>query len=289
MFSKLRCIISFLLVTALCACQPLPKPFKPTALNKIANPLLNLPDGGGVSVRQVLGLPKNTGNLLAREMSKALGEWHILATTALGNKQSIILQGTASVQPENNNSISIHVFWRAVSNTGMLLDQQKINLRVAKGQWNANKIGIFRKIALNSANLMATKLKSPTPKETTSIHKKNSIYVWSIDGAPPQTAALLRRYLVFHLKQMSIPVAFELQDETLVLTGEISLRPSGMRRQNILIRWALLGPDGQELGNLKQENEVADGILEIEWPRLARNIAIGAANGLTKLLSEIPN
>ena len=75
-------------------------------------------------------------------------------------------------------------------------------------------------------------------------------------------------------------------EKSFVLTGEISRHPSGIDKQNLVIRWTLLRSDGREIGNLRQENEITNRILELDWPNVAKIIADTAAQGIVEILSK---
>jgi hypothetical protein len=53
------------------------------------------------------------------------------------------------------------------------------------------------------------------------------------------------------------------------------------------IVWRLVGPNGQELGNIKQANPVPAELIEKQFPALAVAIAEGGADGLVALLAQL--
>lgn len=53
------------------------------------------------------------------------------------------------------------------------------------------------------------------------------------------------------------------------------------------IVWRLIGPDGQEIGTIKQANPVPAELIEKQFPALAVAIAEGGADGLVALLAQI--
>jgi chemotaxis response regulator CheB len=52
--------------------------------------------------------------------------------------------------------------------------------------------------------------------------------------------------------------------------------------------WRLIGPDGQEIGSIKQANPVPAEVVNKQFPALAVAIAEGGADGLVALLSQLP-
>ena len=286
MYSKLRNFLLYLLFVAIGACQPLPQPFQPTAEKKMVNPLLKLPGSGVVSVIRVLGIEKGLGKRLSLEIVRVLQKRNFLSTSGADNKGSITVEGVVTVSDGQNEDIKVQILWEMFNSQGFTLGYHTTSLLVDKMGWEVGKNETIRKVASHAATSVVLLLKPSTPISKTSKTEKNSVYIRPIYGAPPDAAALLREQLIFYLKRRSIPVVFKLQEKSFVLTGEISRHPSGIDKQNLVIRWTLLRSDGREIGNLRQENEITNRILELDWPNVAKIIADTAAQGIVEILSK---
>jgi len=288
-YSSLRNSLLYLLFIGIGACQPLPQPFQPTEEKKIGNPLLKLPNSWRVKVIRLLGIEKDQSKKLSIEIVRALQKRNLLSTSGAGNKRSITLEGMVTVLDEQKHDIRVQILWEIFSSQGVSLGYHTNSLLVDKTGWEFGKVETIRKVAAHAATSVIQLLKPSTSMPKTKKNNKNNIYIWPIYGAPSNAAALLREQLIFYLKQRSIPVVFEIQKRTFVLMGEISLQPSNIDKQNLVIRWTLLRPDGGEIGNLHQENEVTNRILELDWPNVAKTIADTAAQGVMEILSKTPN
>tara|TARA_B100001123_G_scaffold394241_1_gene474873 strand:+ start:824 stop:1696 length:873 start_codon:yes stop_codon:yes gene_type:complete len=288
-YSNLRDFLLYLLFIAIGACQPLPQPFQTTETKKLENPLLKIPDSGGGSVIRLSGIEKGQGDRLSLEIVRALQKRNFLSTSGAGNKRSITVEGMLTVFDEQNQDIRVQILWEIFSSRGISLGDHTTSLLVDKVGWEVGKNETIRRVADHAATNVILLLRPSTPTPKTKKNTKRSIYIWPIYGAPSDATALLQEQLIFFLKQRSIPVVFELQEKAFVLTGEISLHPSSKDKQSLVIQWTLLRPDGGEIGNLHQENEVTNRNLELDWPNLAKTIADTAAQGIVEILSNGPS
>ncbi len=286
MYCNRRHLLLCLFFIAIGSCQPLPQPFHPTLEKKVANPTLKLPKSGDVSVIRILGIEKDLAERLSLEIVHALRKQNFLSTSGVGNKRSITLEGRVTVFDGTNQDIKVQIVWELFNSQGFSLGQQKSNLQVDKFGWANRKNKTIQKLATHAANNVILMLKPPTPITKTIKKEARSVYLWPIYGAPSDAAAFLREQLIFYLKQKSIRIISKLQEKTLVLMGEVSLLASRTDKKTLVIRWTLFRPDGGEIGNLYQEKEVPNHVLELDWPDIAKTIANTAAQGIVELLSK---
>ena len=99
------------------------------------------------------------------------------------------------------------------------------------------------------------------------------------DGDKALTVALSERLLSQGLALAGTPTpnAYEIQ-------GIVKLAPAKKGKQAIRIDWTVLGPDGAQLGNVVQEQEVRQGTLDRKWGGAAEAAAAAAAKDIVKLL-----
>ena len=94
---------------------------------------------------------------------------------------------------------------------------------------------------------------------------------------------LFRRLRLRHIELLDV-----LADaEAPLITGTVTVTPAP-NGEHLAIRWAVLNPDGSEIGAVEQENDVLPGKLDGRWGPLAYDIATGAAAGLEDLLKSAP-
>jgi hypothetical protein len=60
--------------------------------------------------------------------------------------------------------------------------------------------------------------------------------------------------------------------------------PGGI--QHIKVTWSVLKPDGKELGQVSQENNVPSRILERVWGEITAAVAQNAAGGIAAIVGE---
>jgi hypothetical protein len=269
-------------------CQPLPQPFQPSDAKKISNPLLDIPDRSGVVVRPVAGMPGESGAALARTMAAALIERNLPAFTENGNRSSLILTGNAIARPRGAARSEIRVIWRVSDPDGLQSGEHVIDIAARKSAWMKGSPNLLREIASKSAGKIAGIIQGPAVTDRTAGKRKRTLHVWRIDGAPETAGALLRAELETSLRRRALRVSSRMRDDSIVIVGVVSLSPGPKGRRQLGIEWSVMSPDGRELGKLNQKNAVTPESLENDWPKIARNIATGAAEGIGDVLSKVP-
>ena len=99
------------------------------------------------------------------------------------------------------------------------------------------------------------------------------------DGDKALAAALSERLLSqgMAIAGTPTPTAFEIQ-------GIVKVGQAKKGRQPVRIDWTVLGPDGDQLGNVIQEQEVRQGSLYRHWGGAAEAAAAAAAKDILKLI-----
>ena len=269
-------------------CQPLPQPFQPSDTKKISNPLLDIPDGSGVVVRPVTGMPGESGTALARTMAAALIERNLPAFTENGNRSSLVLTGNAIARPRGAARSKIRLIWRVSDPSGLQTGEHVIDIAVWKSAWRKGSPNLLREMASKSAGKIAGIIQGPAVTDRTANKRKRTLHVWRIDGAPETAGALLRAELETSLRRRAMRVSSRLRDDSIVIVGVVSLSPGAKGLRQLGIEWLVTSLDGRELGKLNQKNAVSPKSLENDWPRIARNIATSAAEGIGAVLRKVP-
>lgn len=279
-------ICAALIVTA--GCQPLPQPFQPGASQKTANPLLRLPDRSGIVVRPVAGMPDGSGTTLAHEMAAALIDRNLPAFTENGNRSSLVLTGQAIARSRGATRSEIRLIWKISNSKGLQLGEHVLDIAARKSAWAKGSPNLLRDMAAKSAGKVAGIIQGPAVADQTANRTKRTLHVWRIDGAPETAAALLRAELETSLRQRALRVSSKMRPDSIVIVGTVSLKPGNGSNRSLGLEWTVMSPNGKELGKLHQKNTVSAESLENDWPKIARNIATGAAEGIGNVLSKVP-
>ena len=73
--------------------------------------------------------------------------------------------------------------------------------------------------------------------------------------------------------------------DALTITGKVELGGVINGQQTVRLTWVVAKPDGQVLGDLKQENTVEAGSLDQGWGENAGFVTEAAAEGIFKLIA----
>jgi hypothetical protein len=269
-------------------CQPLPQPFQPGAGQKTANPLLNLPDRSVIVVRPVAGMPGDSGAALAREMATALVDRNVPAFTDSGNRSSLVLTGQAIERPRGAARSEIRLIWKVADRNGLQTGEHVLDIAARKSAWTKGSPNLLREMATKSAGKVAGIIQGPAITDQTANRPQRTLHVWPIDGAPETAGALLRAELESSLRRRALRVTSTMRPDSIVIVGSVSLKPGTDGKRILGLEWAVMSAEGRELGKLHQKNAVTPKSLENDWPKIARSIATGAADGIGNVLNKVP-
>jgi uncharacterized lipoprotein YmbA len=108
-----------------------------------------------------------------------------------------------------------------------------------------------------------------------------------VTGAPGDGARSLTRAMDDALRRVHVALADQPSDrERFILTGTVKLSPPEAGKQQVQVSWALLGPDGRQIGQVSQENAVPAGSLDATWGDIAYAVANAAAPGIAALVER---
>jgi hypothetical protein len=271
---------ALLLGAALAGCQPLNHPFEPGE-KSADNPLLQLREGLGVTVMPVTGVPPTFAERLSEALAGALRDADIPAAVGTGNRGSVIVMGAARLDagaPEQE----LEIEWNVAAPGGRLLGNVSQREHVTLASAAGPVPGQLAAIAKRGVALIAPLVRDDMPAERPAA----AILIGTIDGAPGDGAASLKRALEFVLRQSGIPVAGADHVNALTVVASIETgRPAG-GQQTVAIRWVLLQPDGSEIGDVRQENAVPAGSLDRAWGETALLVAEAAYDGIVALYEK---
>jgi len=283
-----RAGLMLLLGAWLAACQPLNHPFETE--RKDFNPLLQLREGLGVTVMPVAGLPAGFSQRLSQALAGALRDAEIPAAVDTGNRGSCVVTGSVKTLASSRLEQVIEIDWEVVAPAGRRLgnfsQRERISWAAGDDAAAGPAPGQLAAIAKRGAALIAPVVRDDMPTE----HKPTAILVGTIDGAPGDGAASLKRALEFVLRQSDIPVAGPAagpdHDDALTLVGSIEMGRPADGQQAVAIRWVMMLPDGSEIGDVRQQNAVPAGSLNQAWGDTALLVAEAAYDGIVALYEK---
>jgi hypothetical protein len=242
----------FALLFLLAACQPLPHPF---ADDRPPAALLAPRDSAGVRVE---GAPAE----LAEGMAAALRDREIPASTQGRNRHSFELRLSTGETDR--------LAWDLSTADGRPL---------GRGSAAADAAGIAA-----AAPEIAGLLQDEPPVMAGS--SEPAVALRPVTGAPGDGGRALTRAMDYALRQSHVALAERQDAASFILAGTVALSPPAAGQQQVKVHWALLKPDGQEIGRVDQENAVPAGSLDDTWGDIAYAVASAAAPGVAALIER---
>jgi len=269
------------IAVALAACQPLPQPFAPEG----PNPLLGLPDGGGVVVGTVTGLHSGIAEEIRAAMRDALLRTNVPATTGPGNKASYRLTAVASAGPLalTGRTTELRVVWHLAAPDGQELASIDRSMAVQAGEVGALSRAVMADLATRVAETIRA---AARPGAGTPDAERLAVSVLAVEGASGDGGTSLTRSLARSLRTRGIRVVEEFDPTGLLVFGDVMTSPAREGRQQVTINWMVQWADGRGVGTVSQSNAVPAGMLDRHWGDVAAAVADAAAAGIVDLIDK---
>ncbi len=273
-----RLLPLLLLITA---CQPLPHPFAED-VPAPRSPALSPRDSAGIVVEPIAGAP----GPVAEALAAALRDAEIPASTAgTGNKGSFRLLARAHVKPGAGGRDSIALDWQLRGADGAILGHGSAATEAPDEAWRRGDAAVAHEIAGETAPAIARLVQDEPPRPAALAEPL--LAVGAVTGAPGDGGRALTRAMDYALRQAHVALAEKAEDkESFVLTGKVELSPAAAGQQQVKVSWALLRPDGGEIGHIDQQNAVPAGSLDGPWGDIAFAVASAAAPGVAALIEK---
>ena len=262
-----------LAIVVLAACQPVPKPFS----NSGAPPsdLLQLADGQGISVLPVTDRAGEPLKLLTTEMVQALHGQNVPATYGDNGRTSYLLLGHFSTPPAPPALI-----WTLQTQQGDAVGTVVQSLRNAAGEpTDLSTHNAF----IRTATEIAALIQDDPPSEAV----PPSIHIGDVAGAPGDGNTRLRAAIEQFLPRTGLKIVPEASDDTLIVTGAVSLGEVRGGEQLVDIAWTVWDPFGIEVGTIAQAAPVQAGSLDTNWGLVANEAALAGAVGIAEMIRQI--
>jgi len=272
---------SLALLLILAACQPLPQPFADDAPAPDA-PIMTLKDSAGIVVQPITNGPAP----LAEAMADALRNSDVPASTQVANRGSYVLTGSAEERPLTGDRARIALHWELRgpdSNPAGTYDQATES---NAARWREGDATLLKELVAAAAPAIAEMLQE---EGAVGVDTEQRVAVPPVAGAPGDGTRSLARAMQLALRQASVSVAEgdAPQGKHFTVAGKVTMAPAAEGKQKVTVSWTLLGPDGDQVGQVNQENAIAAGSLDGRWGDIAYAVAKSAADGIVALLDHL--
>ncbi len=264
----LRLTLAALLALALAACGPLPRPFQPDEKTPDDNPLLLLPDFGGVVVPPAFGLPDEPARAFAEAVAEALRRADVPANVKAGNPSSLILDLQVEVAAGRARAAA-----SLVDPKGVALAERRSEA-VVRG--DPADPATWRTLADPLAGAIVGAIKP----EAAAARALPAVRIAGVTGAPGDGARALERSLAFHLEKAGLRIADVPGPEVIAVAGTVAIADAGADTRRLRVTWQVSDAKGADLGRVDMQNPVPVRVLERQWAELAYEIAGASADGI---------
>jgi len=257
----------------LAACQPVPKPFSHGAAPP--SNLLQLADGQGISVLPVTDRGGEPLQLLTTKIVQALHAQNIPATYGDSGRSSYLLLGHFSSPPA-----APALVWVLQTQQGDQVGTVKQPLRTATGlRADLAAPDAFERTAIDIAAL----IRDEPPSQAL----PPALHIGDVAGAPGDGNSRLRAAIEQILPRTGLKLAPQASDDTLIVTGAVSLGAVRNGEQVVDIAWTVWDPFGVQVGTIAQAAPVAAGSLDASWGLIANEAALAGAAGIAEMVFRI--
>jgi hypothetical protein len=269
--------VATLLALLLAGCDPAGHPFAEDRLPSDA-PILQVKDAAGVVVAPVEGVPPEAGSALAEALAAALRGLEIPASTGPGNRHSFRIAGTATAVPGAGGG-GLTIRWTVRDGDGGEAGADDQHASVTAAAWSAPTAEGFHDLAATEAKTLSGLVVEAPPVERKSA---TALFVREVKGAPGDGSHALASALTYLLKHRGLPVGSEAKD-AVVVAGEVAVSAGGGGKDHVKIVWHVLKPDGSDIGQIGQENDVPHGSLDGRWGQTAMAVAMAGIDDIVRI------
>ena len=268
-------------------CGPSQGPFSADrARNK--HLVVPLPDAAGIVVRPIDGVSEEQSRALRTAMVDALSRREIPAALNGGNRAIRHIDGSARIEDAIDGRHSVRVDWTLSDRNGKTQATASSTARIGEKAWQAPDPKALSVLADGPAARFMAAIVEPAYGNAAPQPAVIKLHIWPIAGPSDLENQLLRTAIGQALARRDFSVVGGIEQAQLILSGEVALGPVENGKRPIEIIWAMLRPDGKELGRLNQKNTVTEDSLTSGWPGLSRAIATAAAGGVSELIRRLP-
>ena len=260
------------------ACGKVPQPFQP-----LSKPLPAIAPGPRTAlvVEPVAG-----GANLAGLVATALQKLEVAATARAPESPRYRLAGRIESRPGANGRTDLDLTWWLVAPDGRAGQPITQSETVPAAAWADADPALLHHVAVAAAAKVDRLLLPGGP----AIAATRRIVVAPVDGAPGDGREALAKAMRASLKRRDIAVAEATEDvgeDGYMVLGDVMVTDHSRAEQRITISWAVIRPDGREMGRISQSNTIPRGRLDNRWGEIALLAAEGGADGVVELLERL--
>ena len=295
-FNRWRIIAAIVAGLFASACGELPKPFKPDAKGLALSPFAQLGDVSGVVVAPIQNAPPGVGDAMADSVAVWLRKANAPATTTGALTNGHLLEGWARIVELGGGPVIV-VDWVLTNPANVIVDRRATRIapigparpsaQRSGGEWPAwRRIddAAIRRASEEIATAVAALLQSNTPVKKDL--PRAQLAVASVTGATGDGNESLKRAFEAMLRRAGLPVAATMEEATVLIYGEVTLKSQDDTVKVLEINWSFRGPDGRELGVMSQHNQVRNNQVNARWGSLAYDITLAAIEGVVSILKR---
>jgi len=263
------------------ACQPLPQPFQADSRAKANDALIRPIGETSLFIPPISGLPQGPDAALAEALAKALNEQDVPASATGRNRLTSLL--TVRLEPRGSDAVWS---WEDRAPDGSLQAGETRSLGVAPAQLAANDAAAMKQAAATMATSIAQKLNAAVIEATQTDARPVMLAVKECEGAPGDGNRALRqamREILILGGRNPLP---DTAGADYVIGCRVNVWQDTPNSERVTIEWVLLGPNGSQLGDVKQANRIPQGQLAGAWGNTAHIIAKGGWQGLSEILES---
>jgi hypothetical protein len=266
----------------LAGCDPASHPFATDRPDPDA-PILQVKDGVGVVVTGIDGVPVTVADPLADAMADALRDLEIPATKGGGNRHSFKLTGSGSATASADGSTALAIRWTIRDAAGTEIGHDDQVARLASTRWEAGDPSAMTELARAEAGKLLPMVTEPPPVERKT---GRNVFVREVSGAPGDGSRALASALGYLLKGRGVKLTEDVHDQdAIVVAGEVAVSPAAApQAQHVKITWHVLQPDGTDLAQIGQENDVPKGSLDGRWGQTAMAVAMAGLDDIMRIV-----
>lgn len=275
-----------LILLALAACGPVPRPFQPEI--KRDDALFLLRNGSQLQVLPLEQAPPGTSEAFAERLVRALRFRGLTATTGSDGPDGYRLRGRASVNPLDDGREEVLTLWELVDGRGRRLAQQARRSELPGGHWQLGSPGALDQVAGEVAESLVELVRAPgSAAQKDPVLADGRLLLAPVEGAPGSAGLFLAQALAAELRRLEPTFPGIRQGPALVILGKVGLGKPRAGWQRVALTWRVIEAiSGKELGRVNQRNSVPAGSLDDTWNDLAKPIAEGAAIGIADVLKK---
>ncbi len=280
---------TLLLVVAVAACGPLPRPFGRDQ-GEVPKPLARNISLDTIEVEPLSGTTRPMGELLARAVAKQLErEYEIPAALSGLDKSRYILTGHVHMQQiPGSDEPDISIGWQLDVRGGDVLANYVEEVEATQIEWDYGAPDLLDEIGRQAGEWAARAILGERFDDagTDRLLGKRGVYVTDVTGAPGDGNSALRRSMIVALGGHGLKMAEGIEVAAFAVSAEISVGIPEDGAQAVRIVWSVRDVTGAIVGRAEQANAVPAGSLDGRWGQTAAFVAAAAVDGVVDIIAR---